>query len=282
MSEIDSDVFDRQKRVNGWNQELVSNARVLVVGAGALGNEVVKNLAQLGVGKITIVDYDVVVPANLNRCVYFSSQDAEQKALKAQVLAASASVQFPGVKTDAVLKKVEELPSDFFGKHDFAFGCLDNLGARLHLNANCYGAIPLIDGGTTGFMGKVQVVRSPSSCVECAMSKRDYDLLWKKYSCTGELLDFLDPKMPALPTTTGIVAAIQANEFLKLLLNAEGLNEKEKPGGTGGPGGVGEGGSEEKEVVESGLVGRYLFFNGLKNSAEVFEVAKRKDCPVHS
>ncbi len=265
MNSIDLDVFDRQKRVDGWNQKAVSKSSVLVVGAGALGNEVVKNLVQIGVAKITLVDYDEIVPANLNRCVFFTNADAEQKLLKAEVLASRAPLLNGGAtEVDAVLKKVEELPSDFFGKFAFAFGCLDNLGARLHLNANAYGVVPFIDGGTSGFMGKVQVVSSPSACVECGLSKRDYDLLWKKYSCVGELLDFLDPKMPAIPTTTSVVASVQVNEFLKLLFESEKLNA---------------GGGAK---VSSSLAGKYLFFNGLAASAQAFEVAKRADCPVHS
>ncbi len=263
FSDIDADVFDRQKRVKGWDQKAVSSANVLVVGAGALGNEVVKNLVQIGVGKISVVDYDAIVHANLNRCVFFSKKNAERKDYKAGVLAERAGLLADGTQITPVFKKIEALPAEFYKQFDFAFGCLDNLGARLHLNANCYGVLPLIDGGTSGFMGKVQAVFAPSSCVECGMSKRDYDILWKKYSCTGDALDFLDPKMPALPTTTSAVAAIQVNEFLKMRLNADELNES------------------DGAAAESGLVGRYLFFNGLKSTVQVFEVAKRSDCPVH-
>jgi len=63
----DEDRYDRQKRVENWDQECISNAKCLVIGAGALGNEVVKNLAQLGIKRIYLVDFDDVVMANLNR-----------------------------------------------------------------------------------------------------------------------------------------------------------------------------------------------------------------------
>jgi ubiquitin-activating enzyme E1 C len=147
------------------------------------------------------------------------------------------------------------LDESFFDGFDCAFACLDNLNARLHLNAHAYGKIPVIDGGTTGFLGKVQVVFGQSSCIECSMSKKDYNLLWEKYSCVGEVLDFLDPKMPALSTTNSIVAAIQVNEFLKLRM------ESLKPG--------------------KNLVGKYLQYDGRLNRFEIFEIEKRKDCPVH-
>lgn len=262
---IDLDQFDRQKRIAGWDQAAVSKSRVLVVGAGALGNEVVKGLAQIGVESVTLVDYDTVVKANLNRCVFFRTADAEANRHKAQAIASRVRAVNENTRVSAVLKKVEELAEDFYGKFDCAFSCLDNLGARLHLNSHCYGKVPLVDGGTTGFFGKVQVVRSPSACLECAMSEQDYAFLWRKYSCKGDPLDFVDPKMPALSTTNSVVAALQVNEFVKLVHSSSA-----------------DGASESSKLVASNLlVGKYLFYDGLRNASNVFEVPKRKDCPVH-
>ena len=249
------EMFDRQKRVSNWLQSSITDASVLVVGAGALGNEVCKLLLQLGVNRITLVDFDTVALANLNRCVFFSPEDAEKGRFKAEVIRDKAGEQFPLSQVHAELKRLEDLPESFFQGFDCAFSCLDNLGARLHLNAQCYGKIPLVDGGTFGFQGKVQVVSSPSACLECSLSKTDYRLLWKKYSCVGEFLDVLDPKMPALPTTTSLIASLQVNEFLKLQMPS-------------------------LQVADS-LVGKYLLHDGLKGSFSVFEVPKRKDCPVH-
>ena len=70
--DIDADQFDRQKRVASWSQSVITNSKICVVGAGAVGNEVVKNLLQLGVVDVTIIDFDDIVIANLNRCVFFS------------------------------------------------------------------------------------------------------------------------------------------------------------------------------------------------------------------
>ncbi len=250
---IDEDVHDRQKRVKGWKQGEVAKARVLVVGAGALGNEVVKLLLQLGVENISLVDFDSIVKANLNRCIFFNENDVDL--LKADVIKREAAKISSSAKIAVFPKKIEELPEDFFGSFDYAFSCLDNLGARLHLNAQCYGKTPLIDGGTTGFFGKVQVVRAPSSCVECGLSKSDYKLLWQKYNCVGELVDWISPKNPALPTTTSAVAAIQVNEFLKLV-HGDSFGDKS-------------------------LAGKFLFLDGLKSTAQLFEVPKRVGCPVH-
>ncbi len=252
--DIDADKHDRQKRVSGWNQDKITGSKVCIVGCGALGNEVIKNLLQLGARQLTVIDNDYIVKANLNRCVLFTAQDAENKRLKAKVLAQRAENIEPDAVVTPVTKNVETLDDKFFSTFDVVFGCLDNLGARLHINANTYDKVPFIDGGTTGFLGKVQVVSSPSACVECSMSKQDYSILWRKYSCTGDLLDIVDPKMPALPTTTSIIAAIQVNEFLKIL---------------------------NHEFAKSTLAGKFLFYNGLTGTTNIFNVEKRKKCPVH-
>ena len=277
---IDADQFDRQKRIAGWNQEAVSKSRVLVVGAGALGNEVVKGLAQIGVERITLVDFDKVVKANLNRCVFFCPRDAANGEFKARVI--SKRIRSVNKKTQvrAVIKKAEELGEDFYSNFDVAFSCLDNIGARLHVNANCYGKAPLIDGGTTGFFGKVQVACSPSSCLECAMSRQDYQLLWRKYSCLGDPLDFMDPKTPALSTTNSIVAALQVNEFVKLV-HSNGLIAKPHKA----PRLAGESSTEKTDsswLLGSTLVGKYLYYDGIRNTQMVFSVARRADCPVHA
>ncbi len=84
---IDADAWDRQRRIKGWNQSAIASSRCAVFGAGALGNEVCKLLLQLGVDSLTIVDYDFVEEANLNRCVFFTHQDAQSHELKARAVA---------------------------------------------------------------------------------------------------------------------------------------------------------------------------------------------------
>lgn len=259
---LDADAWDRQRRIKGWSQPSIAGSSCLVLGAGALGNEVCKLLLQLGVNRLTVVDYDVVEKANLNRCVFFSSQDALHKELKARVIAREGPRINPSAVISFQTERIEDLPETFYSGFTCAFGCLDNLGARIHANSHCYGRFPYIDGGTTGFLGRVQTVRSPSACFECSLTSRDYKLLWKKYSCLGEVLDFVEPAMPALATTTSLVAAVMANEFVKIAHK----------------GGRGEG---KFVLPEESLEGRFWFFNGLTNQSRVLSVSKRASCPVH-
>ncbi len=72
--------------ISWWERERVEKAKILVVGAGALGNEVIKNLALMGVGNLYIVDFDTIEAANLSRSPLFRESDSGRR--KAEVAAA--------------------------------------------------------------------------------------------------------------------------------------------------------------------------------------------------
>src|SRR6516225_7212376 len=81
----DQDRYSRLRLISWWRQERLRDARVLVVGAGALGNEVLKNLALVGLGTIYVIDLDEVERSNLSRSVLFRSEDGGRA--KAEVAA---------------------------------------------------------------------------------------------------------------------------------------------------------------------------------------------------
>ena len=139
----DEDRFDRSKRIDWMDLEKIHGTKCLVVGAGALGNEVVKNLVLSGFRDITIVDMDDIVLSNLNRCIFFREEDIG-KVMKSQIVAERASKLDPDVRIKAKVMKIQELKEWDF---DIVFGCLDNISARLHVNAHSkYHGIPYIDG----------------------------------------------------------------------------------------------------------------------------------------
>lgn len=67
--------YDRHQSIDWWNQSRLKDSKILVAGAGALGNEVLKNLAMVGVGNITVIDFDTVSITNLTRSVLFRENE---------------------------------------------------------------------------------------------------------------------------------------------------------------------------------------------------------------
>jgi molybdopterin/thiamine biosynthesis adenylyltransferase len=248
------DRFDRSKRIPWFDLDRTSQANVLVVGAGALGNEVVKDLVLSGVGHITLVDMDRVVPSNLNRCVFFTREDAEDGNLKVEAVAKGALALDEDVEITTEAQRVEDLGEGIFDGIDVVLGCLDNLATRVHVNANTYyRRIPYVDGGTMGLMGKVHAVVPPeTSCVECTLNASHYRIIEQRYSCTGADTTFVEPKLAAEVTTTSVVAAVQTREAMKLI-------------------------NDRRDLVVRNL----FYYDGNRNVSDVLEVDINPDCPNH-
>src|SRR6476646_8318052 len=93
--------FSRLRAIEWWDQEKVAAARILVIGAGALGNEVIKNLALLGVGHILIIDMDRIEASNLSRSVLYRASD--NGSYKCEAAARAARDIYPDVKSHALV-----------------------------------------------------------------------------------------------------------------------------------------------------------------------------------
>jgi molybdopterin/thiamine biosynthesis adenylyltransferase len=251
---IDADRFERSRRVGWIDMDAVARSGCLIIGAGALGNEVVKDLVLSGFRRFTLVDMDRVVRSNLNRCVFFREEDAVAGRMKAQVVAQRALDLDPGVRFDVRTSRVEELDPDAFGQHDVVVGCLDNVAARLHVNAHAFHAgVPFIDGGTMGTSGKVQVVLPPRTpCLQCAANRTHFKDMDKRHSCTGSEATYHEPKLAAEITTTSVIAAIQAREVLKIVSGRA-----------------------------ADCIAHVLHYNGLTNRCEEYQLSIDPFCPLH-
>jgi adenylyltransferase/sulfurtransferase len=215
----DHDRYSRLRLISWWRQERLQAARVLVVGAGALGNEVMKNLALLGLGTTYLIDLEVIEPSNLSRSVLFRDQDAGQP--KAEVAARRARELNPEITVVALHGDViTDLGLGLFAEVDLVIGCLDNREARLWVNRQCWKTrTPWIDAGIQEIQGVVKVFAPPeSACYECTMTERDYQLLNHRYGCPLLARDeILAGKVPTAPTIASMMAALQVQEALKLL-----------------------------------------------------------------
>ena len=250
----EADRLERSRRIGWLNVDGIVASNCLVVGAGALGNEVVKDLVLSGVKNITLIDMDSVARSNLNRCVFFREEDALEGRNKSEVVAQRAGELDRECRISALVRRVQDIGADELRKHDVVFGCLDNIAARLHLNAHAYfHRIPYVDGATLGTTGKVQVVLPPDGpCLQCAMNRSHLRIMEKRFSCTGNDTTFFEPKMAAEITTTSVVAAVQVREGLKIMSGRSG-----------------------------GCIRNLWYYDGLTNRSDVLEMDSDPECSAH-
>lgn len=207
--------------ISWWERDKVQSARVMVVGAGALGNEVLKNLALMGVGNLFIVDFDTIEAANLSRSVLFRAEDNGQK--KAAVAARRVKELNPDVHVQYFHGDVNTaLGLGIFRRMDAIIGCLDNREARLSINRFAYRLNKSwVDGAIQELFGLVRVfVPGKGACYECTLTEQARREMSLRYSCP--LLarqNILLGKVPTTPTISGIVGGMQAQEALKLIHN---------------------------------------------------------------
>ena len=239
--------------ISWWEKEKVESARVLVVGAGALGNEVIKNLVLMGIGHIFIVDFDTIELANLSRSVLYRESDSGRE--KAEVAAARVKDLNPGVHVQYLHGDITtQLGLGVFRRMDVVIGCLDNREARLAVNRFCYWMNkPWVDGAIQEFLGLVRVfVPGKGACFECTLTEQARRDLSMRYSCP--LLareNILLGKVPTTPTIASIMGAMEAQEALKLIHNLP---------------------------VDAGKVVR---FNGMTNEMYTSAYLSREDCESH-
>lgn len=253
-SRLDDDRFERAARLGWFDLGRVRAARVLVVGCGAIGNELVKDLALSGFGHLDLVDMDHVVRSNLPRSALFTTEDADLGRPKAEALAAAARRLDPACVAVAHVMPIEKVADEVWRDCDLVLTGVDNIGARVFANARARAAgKPLVDSGTRGTIGKVQVVLPDrGACLECGMNRTHMQIASRRNSCTGRDVTFFEPKLAADLATTAIVAAIQTREALKLVHGR----------------------------LESVLTNLF-YYDGMSNVSEVLEVAQNPGCPHH-
>ncbi|GMQ77966.1 MAG: hypothetical protein BMS9Abin02_0458 [Anaerolineae bacterium] len=254
ITDPETDRYHTFGYISWWKQEVVHNATVMVVGAGALGNEVLKNLALMGIGNLLIVDFDTIEDSNLSRSVLFRETDRGRN--KAEVAAEAVKRLNPDVKVKAWHGDINyEMGLGVFRHVDVVIGCLDNREARLSLNRFSWAVNkPWVDGAIQELMGIVRVFwPGDGACYECTLTDLDYQIINLRYSCP--LLareNILQGKVPTTPTSASIVAAFQTQEALKII--------------------------HDMEVQP----GKALMINGLTNDIYITEYPIKDNCLSHS
>ena len=223
MITLEESRYARQELITWWDQDALRRSKVLVVGAGALGNEIVKNLAMLGVGRIDIVDMDRIERSNLARAAMF--RDTDEGRFKAEVLAAAARDLNPEVTATAHTVSVMTLGLGFIAGFDLVIAGLDNREARLWIGqATRKLGMPWVDGAIEGLRGLARVFLEEGPCYECTLGEVDRKILAARKSCALLSADeMLTGKVPTNATTAAIIAGIEVQEAVKLLVGRRDL-----------------------------------------------------------
>lgn len=254
--DFEEDRYSRLRLIPWWDQDRLRRATVMVVGAGALGNELIKNLTLLGIGRILVYDIDAIESTNLTRSVLYRARDVGR--YKAEVAAERAMEMNPDVKVKAFVSNIiDDVGLGVFRRMDVVLGGLDNREARLAINQSCYKVNkPWIDGAIEALNGFARVfVPGHGACYECTMTEMDWRLINKRKSCallTHQQMS--EGKIPTTPTSSSIIAGIQVQEMLKLLHSDRNLPT---------------------------LAGKGYVFNGLTHDSYVVEYQEKPDCMSH-
>jgi len=252
-AELEEDRFSRLRLIPWWDQAKIQSAKVLVVGAGALGNEVLKNLALLGFLNIVVVDLDFIETSNLSRSVLFRSSDVGLS--KAAAIARGYNDLLPEATVRPMVANVmQDCGLGLFAWADIILAGLDNREARLWINRAAWKVNrPWIDGAIEGINGVARVfLPGQPPCYECTLGETDWAILNRRMSC-NLLLHEANPqgRTPTTPTISSIIGGIEAQEAVKVL---HGLPT---------------------------LAGKGYVFEGLHHTSYVTQYTENPDCMSH-
>ena len=213
LSEKELDRYSRQVMLEeiGYQGQLkLKQSKVCVVGVGGLGNPIVTRLAAMGVGKLRIVDRDVIELSNLHRQTMFNEDDV------GQVKVETAAKKLRKLNPEIV---VEELPISIndYTALDVVDGCdvvvdaLDSVDARYALNKACIEKkIPFVTGAAVGVTGQsFTILPKVSACYHCLFPSLDEDSM---PTCSIEGVH---------PSILSIVGGIEVSEAVKIITGKE-------------------------------------------------------------
>ena len=259
LGEWGADIYPK---LSWFKQKKVSSAHVMVVGCGALGNEVIKNLALFGVGNLVLVDFDEVEYSNLTRSILFTSDDASTNRYKVEAAAESIKKINPNINVTTIVGDISHnVGLGHIRKMNVVVGCLDNRWARYTLNRLCMRAgVPWVDGGINALEGVAKVFIPGKNCYACTLEPSALTELKKHTSCAVAIKRNIESgRVPTTPVVASIIGAVQAQESMKLI---------------------------HKEELASGeltsLCGKMFCYDGASMTVRlVSHQAWDNDCPVH-
>ena len=245
-----------------FQQSRIAAANIMVVGCGALGNEVLKNLALMGAEQLTVVDFDRVEQGNLSRSVLFAKEDADTARYKVEAAAESLRKMNSRMSVCTICGDVAcDVGLGLIRRMDVVIGCVDNRWARYCINRLCMRAgIPWVDGGIDALEGTVRVFMPGRNCYACNLGPEGLKDMARRMPCSGEIRrNEAAGKAPTTSLIASVIGAVQVQEALKLL---------------------------HPELLEQGklrsLCGKMFYYEGEQLTSRIVDFeAWDADCPVH-
>ncbi len=251
--------YARQIMLEEWDQDKVSNATIFIAGVGALGTIAAMNLALMGVKNLILCDYDTVELSNLSRQVLFFDEDIG--AFKVDAAKKNLYRWNPDLDIRIFNSRLQEIDKKVFEGSDIIIDGLDTFSARRWLNSMAVSLNkPLIHGGLFGWFGNVQIIiPGETACLEChplipqkRLQKPCTPLGKVRSAERKEIVESDDKKIPSILTVASIIASIQVQVALKIILNIPLSHDN------------------------------YIFYDGLSNSFTKMYLAKNENCIICS
>ena len=211
--------YHRQELITWWDQGRVRSARVLVIGAGALGNEILKILALTGIGEVLVYDMDIIEQSNLSRGVLF--RDEDKGSAKATVAVERMRELNPDVKAHPRVENLNHKAGlGVFLWADVVICGLDNREARIFANFGCAATgRTWVDGAIEGLAGIARVFNpAEGACYECTMNETDRKLVAERRSCAMLARDIVEAgHVPTTAVAASLISALEVQEAIKIL-----------------------------------------------------------------
>jgi molybdopterin/thiamine biosynthesis adenylyltransferase len=255
IRDITRDRYHALSISQAWDLRRIRTSNVLVVGAGALGNEVSKNLAMMGVQLLAVLDRDIVETANLSRSVFFRESDHGRP--KVYALSERLKDLNPDVEVLPLAGDLDAvLGLGLVRRMDIVFSCLDSRLARRSINRMCEKvAKPWVDGGMEDLVGYVAAyIPGQGPCYECTLSNVEKAMIANVASCRQIAVRALAlGKVSTTSTMGSIVSGVQVQEAVKIL----------------------------QADLETSLAGKRLVIDCKRDDFYVTEAGRKENCEGH-
>lgn len=216
------DRYQRHSLIDWFSQENVKASSFAVIGCGAVGNEVSKNLALLGVGKIDLFDFDTIEIHNLTRSVLFRETDVGLN--KAEVAGARIRELDPNINVSTFTGDFWDLLSFEQAKsYDCIICCVDNFEARIKLNQLCLlTRTNFINTGIDSKFSQIEIFPFKSgrhiACYECNLPNSAYERMQNRYSCGWlKKISYIEKKIPTTIVTSSLTGSLAVANALNLI-----------------------------------------------------------------